>query len=294
MAVAAAHDDLFTRAVSGYRDVFWNEHQHLSESERNRLWKQRLSQFITNEHASASKELSTGIIPSPETLGKRTRQGAPRNLADTPSSAKRRATNTDPSGATALTRSGTSTTANNTSSVASSSNVPNRQPSTTKKTRIGNSSASRGPLTGTVPMARSQSQQMLSTKQQRPAIQETRRQSAESAIYKHKLAHLNVHEYSPSEYTEQCVEDVSGQGTPTFALSISPDIDMAVASQGSINTQQQQQHQNKPPTQSFHNGQMQHPFSLSGAAQASDQLTVAAMQATEMSRSTTTDRKSVV
>lgn len=86
MAVSIADDDLFTRAVSGYRDAFWDRHQHLSEAERNLAWSQRLSQFMTDGNASTSKTLPG---PSPDTLGKRTRQG-PRTVEV--SSAKRRAT----------------------------------------------------------------------------------------------------------------------------------------------------------------------------------------------------------
>jgi hypothetical protein len=89
-----------------------------------------------------------------------------------------------------------------------------------------------------------------------------------------------VHEYSPSEYTEQCLEDVSGQGTPNFALPVSPDIDIAAVSQGSIDMQQQQQQ--------FQHAQMQQSH-FSKVPDMSDQLTVATVQPTEMSRSTTTD-----
>lgn len=83
MAVSIADDDLFTRAVSGYRDAFWDRHQHLSEAERNLAWSQRLSQFMTDGNASTSKP------PSPDALGKRARQG-PRTVEA--SSVKRRAT----------------------------------------------------------------------------------------------------------------------------------------------------------------------------------------------------------
>ncbi|KAL4761003.1 uncharacterized protein BDW70DRAFT_150430 [Aspergillus foveolatus] len=38
--------DLFTRAVSKYRDAFLEQHSHLAEDERLRLWTQQLPQFI--------------------------------------------------------------------------------------------------------------------------------------------------------------------------------------------------------------------------------------------------------
>lgn len=74
-----ADDELFTRAISGYRDAFLVRHSNLPEFERNRLWRQRISAFIDH----------------PEKPGKRSRHDAtPRTL---PSSsglpqAKRRAT----------------------------------------------------------------------------------------------------------------------------------------------------------------------------------------------------------
>ncbi|KAL4746082.1 hypothetical protein BDW72DRAFT_185676 [Aspergillus terricola var. indicus] len=40
------NDDLFTRAVSKYRDAFLEQHSHLAEDERLRLWTQQLPQFI--------------------------------------------------------------------------------------------------------------------------------------------------------------------------------------------------------------------------------------------------------
>lgn len=39
-------NDLFTRAVSKYRDAFLEQHSHLAEDERLRLWTQQLPQFI--------------------------------------------------------------------------------------------------------------------------------------------------------------------------------------------------------------------------------------------------------
>lgn len=82
-----------------------------------------------------------------------------------------------------------------------------------------------------------------------PRPVETRRQSTESTLYRH--SNVNVFEYSPSEYT-QCLEDVN-QGTPFLPIS-----DM----------QQQQQLFQHP----------QQPY-----------IGLTQMQATEMSRSTTTD-----
>ncbi|KAJ6134714.1 hypothetical protein N7523_001036 [Penicillium sp. IBT 18751x] len=77
-----ADDELFTRAISGYRDAFLVRHSHLPEFERNRLWRQRISAFIDH----------------PEKPGKRSRQDAtPRTLPSGSGlpQAKRRATTPD-------------------------------------------------------------------------------------------------------------------------------------------------------------------------------------------------------
>lgn len=83
-------DDLFTSAISGYHKAFLVQHSHLSESERNQLWIERLSQFIP-----ASNDRDTNWQPA-GSLGKRTRQDAtPRTLPYSDSGlprAKRRAT----------------------------------------------------------------------------------------------------------------------------------------------------------------------------------------------------------
>lgn len=88
MAVAIADDDLFTRAVSGYREAFLDRHKHLSEAERKLAWTQRLSQFITDGDAM---QLSGPSKSQTDTLGKRSRPGQ-RTLSDAPPSTKRRAT----------------------------------------------------------------------------------------------------------------------------------------------------------------------------------------------------------
>jgi len=85
MASNQAYDELFTRAISGYREAFLVRHSHLPESERNRLWRRRISDFIDQD--------------GPEKPSKRARQDAtPRTLPSASGSglglpqAKRRAT----------------------------------------------------------------------------------------------------------------------------------------------------------------------------------------------------------
>lgn len=93
MAGTMADDELFTRAISGYRDAFLDRHSHLPESERNELWSQRLSQFMTTTASSSiSSVASSSYRPVPgsglpedggaalEKSGKRLRQDTPRTL----------------------------------------------------------------------------------------------------------------------------------------------------------------------------------------------------------------------
>lgn len=88
MPVNMVDDDLFTRAISGYRDVFLDQHSHLPESERLQLWSQRLSQFLpptaVPPTTPAYRPVAGCNIPgqdtSSEKSGKRTRQDTPRTL----------------------------------------------------------------------------------------------------------------------------------------------------------------------------------------------------------------------
>lgn len=57
MGITKADDELFTRAISGYRDAFLVEHSHLPESQRNELWVRRLQQFLAAPASSNSKQV---------------------------------------------------------------------------------------------------------------------------------------------------------------------------------------------------------------------------------------------
>lgn len=108
-------DELFERAISGYREAFLVNLAHLPETERNRLWTDRLTKFMpapsgsSRQAVDSIESLSTGLgdidgssgtsstNPTPtnpgsfEKLGKRTRQDASRPGPGL-LSAKRRAT----------------------------------------------------------------------------------------------------------------------------------------------------------------------------------------------------------
>lgn len=83
-------DELFTSAISGYREAFLVQHSHLSEDERNQLWIEQLRRFIPAPSDRDTNWQSAG------SLRKRTRQDAtPRTLPYSDSGlpqAKRRAT----------------------------------------------------------------------------------------------------------------------------------------------------------------------------------------------------------
>ncbi|CRG82722.1 hypothetical protein PISL3812_00066 [Talaromyces islandicus] len=262
MAVSTADDALFTRAVSGYRDVFWSKHQHLSEAERNILWTRRLSQFITDNTSTSDGQVTNPTDSGPsDILGKRTRQDTPRTIPGIPTSTKRRATT--PESNPAVKQTGTSVPLDP-SIMTNSSTMMRRQSTSDQKAGLDTYQLSARPAS----MVRSQSQQIPSTRQRNPSEPEARRQSSGPISYMHKLS---VNEYSPAEYAQQCLGDVPGQGTSDFTLSIPPDIDMSMGT-----------HENPVmPQHQLQQEQMQ-PF-------AADQSMVATLQATEMSRSTTAD-----
>ena len=68
-------DKLFDRAISSYQDVFWDIYAHLPEDERNRLWAQHLSLFISapspssNLAAHSFETLSAGLSNTDEDSG---------------------------------------------------------------------------------------------------------------------------------------------------------------------------------------------------------------------------------
>ncbi|KAH8690666.1 hypothetical protein BGW36DRAFT_58676 [Talaromyces proteolyticus] len=290
MAVSTADDALFNRAVSGYRDVFWSQNQHLSETERNCLWTRRLSQFVTGNNNSSVLDstidaftISTSSGPCSDTLGKRTRLDAPRTVPGVSTSAKRRATvcliipSTPESKGATVKRTGTSVPMDQ-SPTTTSSHMMRRQSTNNRIGRSPNNEVHNS--VRTIPMMRSQSQQVPSTRQQLRVGLETRRQSSGPTSYTQQVHNLNVNEYSPTEWTQQCVEDIPGQVTPSFALSIPSDVEMSMGSHENTVVLQQSLPQEHMQTPQF-----------KGLTQpaTSDQLTVATIQATEMSRSTTSE-----
>ncbi|KAJ5818927.1 hypothetical protein N7474_004518 [Penicillium riverlandense] len=182
MAVNLADDELFTRAISGYREAFLVQHSHLSESERNQLWSQRLSQFLP---ANNDDEGTTG-----SKSGKRTRQDAatPRTLPSSGSGlprAKRRATTPD-------------------------------LPVTADATQAPSADKGLGSYRHT-PMVRSQSQQIPVSHRRPPAssVMNTRLSLRASATTR-RLDHVD--EYSPSEYAKHYLDDTPCQ-PPRSALT---------------------------------------------------------------------------
>ncbi|CAG7915791.1 unnamed protein product [Penicillium olsonii] len=175
MTVNLADDELFTSAISGYREAFLVQHSHLSEPERNQLWIERLSQFIPSRDRNDWNDWKPA-----GNLGKRTRQDAtPRTLpsgAGLPR-AKRRATT--PELPVDLMRG---------LSNASSPNLP--------RTDVP---GSHGSYRHT-PMVRSQSQQIPVSHRHQPAgAAMGKRQSFGPVQTQRRLDHVD--EYSPSEYT---------------------------------------------------------------------------------------------
>ncbi|KAA8648317.1 uncharacterized protein ATNIH1004_004202 [Aspergillus tanneri] len=218
-----ADDELFTRAISGYRDAFLDRHSHLSEAERNQLWGQRLSQFIPATASSSNSYRpvpSSGILNGGSTLeksGKRIRQDTPRTL---PGSGlpptKRRVTTPEPPVTVDLTRE---------LSHASSPAAPQTsQHLTRSNSRKDGSSPLSGPgFSRYTAMARSQSQQTPAS--HRPSLTPAvtgYRHSFGPPRTKRRFDHVS--EYSPSEYAKQHLDDHPAQsGVSALSMALSAD-----------------------------------------------------------------------
>lgn len=73
-------DLLFTRAITSTRELFWTEHSHLPEPERQRLWSQYLARFMTNPSAdapAASSDVDADDGGVSLSFGKRSRPEVP-------------------------------------------------------------------------------------------------------------------------------------------------------------------------------------------------------------------------
>ncbi|KAI9374854.1 hypothetical protein BJX61DRAFT_236042 [Aspergillus egyptiacus] len=209
-AVTMADDELFTRAISGYRDAFLDQHSHLPEAERIQLWSQRLSQFMpttavsptTSAYRPVSGSSILGQDPSSEKSGKRIRQDTPRTL---PGSGlpptKRRVTTPDSPEHVELPRK---------SSHASSPEVPEttwQLSRTMSQTDNFASPSGSGSVPRSTSMVRSQSQQVPLSYQH---------SMTSMANFRHTPGHLrrplqNVSVYTPSEYTKHYLGNFSSQ-----------------------------------------------------------------------------------
>jgi hypothetical protein len=182
----------------------------------------------------------------------------------------------EPDEASALKRTGTSTPLDSSPATA---DLPMKRRPSNNSSRTGLHSIARGShgsSAQTVPMARSQSQQILPSRQsQRASPLETRRQSA-GFPFRPNANSVNVNEYSPLEY-------ISSQGTPAFALSFPSGVETSEGPYDQPHMQQQQlqlqQQQQFQPSE----------YSGLSCSPTSDLLRVAALQATEMSRSDTAE-----
>ncbi|KAE8354191.1 hypothetical protein BDV28DRAFT_91042 [Aspergillus coremiiformis] len=223
MAVNMADEELFKRAISGYRDAFLDQHSHLSEAERNELWTQQLNQFMPATVSVSSPSYrpvsGSGILDSCGSSlsksGKRTRQDTPRTL---PGSGlpptKRRVTTPEPPVTVDLTRD---------LSHASSPAAPQTIRKLCRSNSRKDNHTGFGPSRHTA-MVRSQSQQTPVS--HRPSLATSmagHQHSCGPQRIHRRLDHVN--EYSPSEYAKQYLEDGQAQGgvsALSMALSADP------------------------------------------------------------------------
>ena len=83
MAITKADDELFTRAISGYRDAFLVEFSHLPEPERNELWSRRLQQFLTAPVSNSHKVRGSGTLGNGTSTGKSAKRARQDNTSRT-------------------------------------------------------------------------------------------------------------------------------------------------------------------------------------------------------------------
>ncbi|KAL2817203.1 hypothetical protein BJX63DRAFT_419745 [Aspergillus granulosus] len=203
-----ADDELFTRAVSSYRDVFLDQYSHLSEEQRNQLWSQRLSQFMhppsVSPTTTAYRRVSGSSIPdqgtpSSEDSGKRTRQDTPRTLPGSglPPTKRRVTTTSDPPERIEMKR-GLSH-ASSPPAPEATWHLSRTMSQTATATPSGSGSAPRPTL-----MVRSQSQQV-------PVSYQHSMTQYRHASGQHRRPLEDVNEYTPSEYMKQYPGDFQGQ-----------------------------------------------------------------------------------
>ncbi|CEJ57851.1 hypothetical protein PMG11_06529 [Penicillium brasilianum] len=247
MALHPVDDDeqLFTRAMTSYREAFLVRHAHLPESQRHQLWTRQLSQFIPaiDNEPTPAPVLSSGkrtrqdatprTLPAAEAASASSGFGSGSGSGSGPPQAKRRATTPDLPVAADLRR-----TSSHTSSV-----------ETFRKgaSLSGQGSYRYGPVKAPVGgrdamalgMVRSQSQQIPVSHRHPPAgMAMGKRQSfgptRTQQQQRPSLDHVNemVNEYSPSEFTKRLddpgsnVHQVpfygSGSGSGSGAATVLP------------------------------------------------------------------------
>ncbi|KAL4892517.1 hypothetical protein BDV59DRAFT_193692 [Aspergillus ambiguus] len=223
-STTAADDELFTRAISGYRDAFLVRYAHLPEAERMRLWTQRLSEFMSPTDASSTSNAYRPVSGSSllddggsavEISGKRTRQDIPRTL---PGSGlpptKRRVTTPEPPVTIDLTRD---------LSHASSPAAPQSTQQVSRSTPRKDSSAITSGLASLrhTAMVRSQSQQIPVSHRPSMTPSTGHRHSYGPPRTQHRLDHVS--EYSPSEYTRYIDDFQAPESVSAHSMSLSAD-----------------------------------------------------------------------
>ncbi|EYE90207.1 uncharacterized protein EURHEDRAFT_519333 [Aspergillus ruber CBS 135680] len=215
MAVMA-DEGLFTRAISGYRAVFMDQHADLPEAQRNQLWSQHLSQFLVSttgcEGGHSAPEpgfLDNGACHLVNS-GKRPRPDTPRTLPDLglPPS-KRRATNPE---APVIDLTRDLSNASSPVGVVSPTRPLRRSSSSWKDSNYHYNRSPRSNLTGShTAMVRSHTVQV-------PQSLTSGMQPSYGFHCPQQLSFGQVSEYSPAEYTKQHLNDVQ-RPTGVSALS---------------------------------------------------------------------------
>ncbi|PGH05931.1 hypothetical protein GX51_02712 [Blastomyces parvus] len=210
MAMAPTFDDsLFTSALASSRNVFLADYAHLPESEREQLWGQLLIPFMPHRNVLAENTPNTNDSSgTPDPVAKRSwEEDMPRTIPSASPPAKRRATTPESPAAVDASRPVPQRASPSTAHVSRRLSTRSRNGGSPlqKAGMLSNGSTPRSmgvPVPATTPRTHLAPEQQYSLQAQ-------------------QLSTSNIHEYSPSEYTQQ--QSLDGLPDSPFVFEAGPD-----------------------------------------------------------------------
>ncbi|KKZ61608.1 hypothetical protein EMCG_03854 [[Emmonsia] crescens] len=202
-------DSLFTSALTSSRNVFLANNAHLPESEREQRWGQLLISFMPRRSVLPGSTLKNDDTNgTSDAFGKRSREDVPRTIPSASPPAKRRATTPESPPMVDLNR----------PTPQRASPTPlhvNRRLST--RARNGGSPLQKAGMFPTISSPHSQAVPVSTTAPRTPLASEQQY----STLQTQQLNMNNIHEYSPSEYTQR--QSLDGLPDSPFMFESGPE-----------------------------------------------------------------------